>query len=73
MKDFECYGTGLIHASICTSLPIEDALVRMNAENPSGTTHGWVKSSNETFATGAANPCPCHDAPDTHKHWLLEC
>lgn len=72
-KDFEAYSIGFVAASICTSLPIEEAMKRMNEENPAGTQHGWMLSEDKTFRGGQPNPCPCDQNPETHKHYLLNC
>lgn len=71
-KDFECYALGLIYASICTSLPVEEAIARANDEYPTGLDHGWSLCS-EAFRDGSPNPCACPDAPETHRHYLLGC
>lgn len=73
MKDFEAYAIGIVSASVCSSLTPEDTLARMNAEHPAGTQHGWALSTDPTFRGGKPNPCPCDVAPETHKHYLLEC
>lgn len=70
--DFECYRLGLCTASICTSLPIEEAVERMNQENPTGINSPW-SLSDSTFQGGEPNPSPCNESPETHKHYLLEC
>jgi hypothetical protein len=73
MKDFEAYSIGFVCASICTSLPIEEAVKRMNDEHPAGTMNGWMLSKDTNFRQGKPNPCPCEDHPETHKHYLLNC
>lgn len=73
VADFTAYAVGWLSASVCTSLPRDELLARMNAEHPAGTEYGWQVSSDPTFRQGAPNPCPCHDHPETHQHWLLEC
>ena len=72
MKEFEAYAIGLIYASCCSSLSAEDTEKRLNAEHPAGTMNGW-KIAEEPFKSGQPNPCPCHDHPDTHKHYLFWC
>lgn len=72
MKEFQAYSIGLCSASICTSLDPDQALERMNAEHPTGV-HPWVLSTNAVFRCGTENPCVCPDAPETHKHYLLNC
>lgn len=70
MDDFTVYSIGLCYASVCTSLPPEEAERRMNTEIPTGTAREW-SIAQEPFATGADNPCPCEQKPETHKHYLM--
>ena len=72
-KDFEAYAVGFVCASACTTLPIEEATARLNAAHPTGLTHGWEPSKDETFKSGDPNPCPCNDHPETHQHYLFVC
>lgn len=72
-SEVDLYSVGFVCASVCTSLEPDEMLKRVNAENPSGTSHGWVVSADKTFRQGKPNPCPCEDHPDTHKHYLLAC
>lgn len=71
-EDFTIYARGLVHISVCSSLEREQVEARANLEYPSGV-HPWVVSEEPTFKGGEPNPCPCHDHPETHKHWLLRC
>lgn len=71
-QEFVVYSHGLIYASVCTSLSAEEATTRINELYTAGTTNGW-KLADESFRTGEANPHPCHDHPDTHKHYLFNC
>lgn len=71
-KDFEAYSVGLMSASVCTSLPLEDATNRLNAEHPTGISSKWRKSDDD-FRSGQINPCPCEKHPKTHKHYLFNC
>ncbi len=71
MKDFTCYAIGVCCASVCTSLPLEEATARLNAEQPTGI--GPWELSGESFATGESNPCPCNVEPETHTHYLFVC
>lgn len=70
--DFTAYAVGLCCASVCTSLDVEAATVRLNAAHPTGLDHGWTHAE-EPFRTGESNPCPCHDHPATHRHFLFIC
>lgn len=72
-KEFETYRMGLVYASVCTSLPLEVATERLNAEHPTGGQSAWEPSENESFATGQSNPCACNDHPETHRHYLFTC
>lgn len=71
--DFQAYSIGIFRASVCSSLSPDDTVWRMNAEHPSGTMNGWQLATEPTFRGGAPNPSPCHDHPETHKHYLMEC
>jgi hypothetical protein len=71
MKEFDAYSVGLVFASVCTSLSIEDATRRLNAESPTGV-GDWMLHDGD-FRTGESNPCPCDKAPETHKHMLFSC
>lgn len=72
-EDFEAYAIGICSASICTSLPIDEAVKRMNTEHPTDISSEWVLSEDKTFAGGQPNPTPCENNPETHKHYLLIC
>lgn len=65
--DFERIGEGLCWARACTSLSDADATARMNL-TPSGTSHGWQLTDEPN-----AQPVPCADKPQTHRHLVFEC
>ncbi len=71
-EDFTIYGWGILYASVCSSLPPAETEARLNRDMPSGTTYGWAHAP-EPFTDGTPNPCPCHDFPETHKHYLFRC
>lgn len=72
--EFTPYAVGLMCASVCTSLSDEEATARLNRERPTGISSAWEVSDDEFFADGTSpNPCPCHDAPETHRHLLFNC
>lgn len=71
-KDFEIYNLGIVCASVCSSLPVEEVKRRMASE-PTGISSKWTLSEDKTFSGGQSNPCPCNDNPDTHKHYLFNC
>jgi hypothetical protein len=70
---FEAYAVGITHASVCTSMPLEEATEELNATHPTGIESQWSLSENTHFASGKPNPCPCEDHPETHKHYLFNC
>jgi hypothetical protein len=73
-KDFEAYSIGLVAASVCTSLPVEDAALRLNQEHPTGINSQWHLSEDKFFSDGETpNGAPCPDHPKTHKHYLFNC
>jgi len=72
-KDFEAYAVGIISASVCTSLPLEEAMKRLNEQEPLDGGLRWEKSTDKTFKSGQPNPCPCEQNPKTHKHYLFNC
>jgi hypothetical protein len=71
--DFIAYGVGLISASVCTSMDIEDATRHLNLNYPTGIESDWSWAKGENFATGEPNPRPCDQNPETHKHYLFHC
>lgn len=73
MNVFTPYAVGICSASVCTSLPIDEAVARMNEECPTGIESKWALSNDTHFRGGAENGCPCTDSPETHRHWLLNC
>lgn len=72
-KDFKVYAAGLTHASVCSSLSLEETTHRLNKEMPSGTRRGWQPCEDKKFKSGEPNPCRCEEAPKTHKHYLFDC
>lgn len=72
-QPFYAYAVGLVAASVCTSLSLEEATERLNSEHPTGISSHWQPSKDERFHTGQPNPCPCQQNPDTHKHYLFNC
>jgi hypothetical protein len=66
------YSVGPFYMSVCTDEEPDAMLAEVNRIHPSGTDDGWQLSTDATFKNGAPNPCPCHDHPETHKHYLLE-
>ena len=71
--EFEAYGIGLCSASVCTSLSVDEAVVKMNEENPTGISSNWSLSADTHFHGGTyTNGCDCPDYPG-NKHYLLNC
>lgn len=71
-KEFYTYAVGMCCSSVCSSLPVEEVTARLNRESPTGIESQWTHSA-ESFMDGTPNPCPCHDSPDTHQHYLFVC
>lgn len=69
---FEVYRNGLGYMSVCTDVPLKDAVEYANFCNPSGTKKGWWLSKDKKFATGQPHPFPCPDHPG-RLHLLFEC
>lgn len=70
---FWIYNWGLLYASVCSSLSLEETTEQINRELPTGIKSPWRLSSDKTFHTGETNPCACQQHPDTHKHYLFNC
>jgi hypothetical protein len=71
-KEFEAYGCGILYCSVCSSLPLEETIKRVNIENPTNIDNQW-QLAQEPFRTGEANPHPCEKNPKTHQHYLFVC
>jgi hypothetical protein len=69
---FDVYVMGIVHASVCTDLPVDAATARLNAEHPTGIDSAWQPSTDSTFLGGQPNPCVCERDP-TRKHFLFSC
>ena len=69
-----CYGVGVCHASVCapSGMAVDDLLDAVNRLWPTGLDHGWMVATDEHFASGHPNPCPCELDP-SRTHRLLEC
>ena len=68
------YAVGLCAASACAlNESSKDDIERaVNREHMTGLDHRWTISE-ENFASGLPNPCPCDKEPEVRKHWLLSC
>lgn len=67
----------VLYLFICTSLPIEEALERVNRIHTSGISSDWIVCpagfKGDDQAEDGANGVACQDHPETHKHWILSC
>lgn len=70
--DFQVYSTGLVAASVCSSLPIEKITEKLNQCYPTGIASKWELSEDKFFADGTTMPCQCSDYPN-NKHYLFNC
>jgi hypothetical protein len=73
MKDFYAYSVGICNASVYMCLSDEEAIKRLNEEQPTGISSQWVLSDSPTFGKGEPHPSPCEHAPETHRHLLFHC
>lgn len=70
--EFQAYSVGLISASVCTSLPIDQATQRLNTAYPTGISSKWQPSEDTHFKCGTPIGCQCPDYKD-NKHFLFNC
>ena len=70
---FTILSIGVVYASVCTSLTVEEATEALNRAAPTGISSAWALSDDKTFANGTPMPCPCEPNPATHKHYLFNC
>lgn len=65
---------GLCHMQVCAVADAtdEEILKVANAENPSGTRHGWSQVAREDYKIENARPVVCGDDPN-RKHFILIC
>ena len=68
---FSVYALGLVCASVCTNLSIEDAAKRLNLEHPTGISSRWAKAD-EAFSDGSPNPHSC-EKDSRLQHYLFHC
>lgn len=70
----EVYTHGLCFMSVCVprDATVDDVEMAANHINPTGIASMWRKSD-DSFAGGQPNPCPCSRTPATHMHYLLSC
>lgn len=70
--EFETYSVGIVSASVCTSLSVDEAAKRLNVEQPTGISSKWSLSTDKTFSGGEPNGCDCPDHRG-NKHYLFNC
>lgn len=70
-KDWRIYARGPIFASVCTRMSFHDAEIRINKEIPQDVGY-WQYASDQPFAQGIENGCPCPGRPKTHRHLLFK-
>lgn len=70
--EYETIAVGLCAATVCTSLPPEEAADRLNADWPTGISSRWSLSDHTHFHSGEPNGCMCSDHVG-NKHYLMSC
>jgi hypothetical protein len=67
------YSVGIVCMSVCApkTMTKEEIEKQANLEHPTGISHGW-SITEENFASGESNPCPCNTNYD-RLHYLLTC
>lgn len=64
--DFQILHVDLLYAVICTRLPIDEAIKRLNTASPTGIKSGW------SFDGKESNKNPCPDGQNK-THYRLFC
>lgn len=67
-NDFDITRCNVFSTQVCTSLDTEAATKLLNEKHPSGTDAGWFPSDRDN-----AQPVPCSEHPETHRHILYDC
>ncbi len=62
---------GLVFWTICTSLPLDEAIAHANRVGATGISSSWGLSEDK-FPDGKDNPHDCPDEPG-NKHYMLNC
>jgi len=72
-EKIEIYSSGICHCSVCVPKDMDKETIeqKVNSENMTGIQSQW-EISEENFASGASNPCPCEDN-GTRQHYLMVC
>lgn len=76
--NFEAYAVGIVTASVCSTLSLEQTTTELNLEHPTEIDTPWEVATLddgalEPFRCGTLNGGPCDKYPATHKHWLFHC
>lgn len=71
-RDFVVIGWGLVAATVCTTLPIEEATRLLNVEVPTGISSPWSPATEDTFANGMPQPGKC-EQDAARMHYLFHC
>jgi hypothetical protein len=72
IKFFEAYSVGLVCASVCTNMTVEEATAELNRQHPTGIATRWSLSTDKAFRGGEPNPCPCN-RHEGRLHYLFNC
>lgn len=67
-------GPGICAVSVCApkDTPRDEIEAWVNQESPTGISSPWAISEDD-FASGESNPCPCDQQPEERLHYLLNC
>lgn len=71
-KHFTAYSVGIVCASVCTDMEIQEAIDQLNREHSTGISSSWVLSESKAFRGGEPMPCVCERDP-TRTHYLFNC
>ncbi len=74
LTGIEIYSVGLVHLSVCApkDMSVAEIEAAVNADTPTGLSHGWKVDDAPTFAEGKPNPCLCEN-DGTRLHYLMVC
>lgn len=67
-------GWGLVTMSACVPKDMSRETIEkeVNLENPTGISSQWAITEDD-FADGNPNPCPCDREPEDRLYYLLHC
>ena len=69
---FTAYSVGIVCASVCTDMDVEEATERLNQEVPLDGDLVWALSKDKTFRGGEPMPGVCEQDP-SRMHYLFNC